>query len=369
MDSVKVNLRLSPEWGTKQGFPRLVDGHDRIAIARERYGPDTEIPVTYLDLSPDEEAEMLALFDQTTAMATVDGQILDDLLQSFTSADAHVTAYLAELGQRQDEGSGPPPRENDWTLEADEAEARWRVQPGDLWLLPSVSVPGQTHRLLCGDALAPEQADRLLGGCRPVLLLADPPYNLAMSYGHGIDDNQDDARYASFSRSWLTLWQRCTDRQIVTPGAHNLWNWMRWFPEPAYVAPWLKVNATTHGIVSRFWTSEPVLFIAEDPVEWILYFGDGWKRRRHSDIFDHPIGQQQGVGDHPCPKSLALWEDLIQSYTDADELVADPFLGAGTTLLAAERSGRLCYGMELSPRWCAVSLQRLADAGCVPRKV
>ena len=107
----------------------------------------------------------------------------------------------------------------------------------------------------------------------------------------------------------------------------------------------------TNGKVARWWYWEPVLF-----------FGDRWKRTRPNDVFDYPIGEQGGVGNHPCPKPLKMWADLIEHYTEAGDIVADAFCGSGTTLVACQNLGRKCRAVEISPAYCAVMLQRMQDA-------
>jgi len=112
----------------------------------------------------------------------------------------------------------------------------------------------------------------------------------------------------------------------------------------------------TNGKVSRFWCWEPVLF-----------FGEKWARRRPNDIFEFPIGQQAEVANHPCPKPLKMWVDLLENYSEEGDIVADGFDGSGTTLVAAEQTGRKAYVMELEPKYVAVALERMAAMGLEPR--
>ena len=66
---------------------------------------------------------------------------------------------------------------------------------------------------------------------------------------------------------------------------------------------------------------------------------------------------------------MALFERILNDYSDTSDIIFDPFLGSGTTLIAAHNTGRVCYGMEISPAYCAVILQRYLDAtGEQPRK-
>ena len=72
---------------------------------------------------------------------------------------------------------------------------------------------------------------------------------------------------------------------------------------------------------------------------------------------------------HPTMKPVELFARAIKNSTLPDELIYDPFLGSGTTLIAAEQLGRVCYGMEIAPEYVAVILQRAADMGITPKLI
>lgn len=239
---------------------------------------------------------------------------------------------------------------------AGELQEKWQVKTGDLWQIGR-------HRLLCGDSTRAEDVARLLNGERVSLLATDPPYNVSVEYGDNVDDEKSTADYEKFSRGWFGVWQAVSDRQIVTPGCYNLASWCRFF-EPYHIAPWVKTNAMTNGKVSRWWCWEPVLF-----------FGDKWIRERGNDIFDYPVVPQKAEGlglptpYHPCPKPLPMWVDLAESYSAKGDIVADAFCASGTTLVACEQTGRIGRGIEIEPKYCAVTLERLAAMGLEARRL
>lgn len=212
--------------------------------------------------------------------------------------------------------------------------------------------PQESHRLLCGDSTDAGDINALLEGERVTLLATDPPYNVGKDHGADVDDRMAEAAYEAFSRGWFAAWCEISDRQIVTPGCYNLARWLRWF-EAYHRAPWTKTNAMTNGKVSRFWCWEPVLF-----------FGAKWPRSRPNDVFDYPaLPQKMADGAtlthlHPCPKPLAMWADLFEHYADAGDIVADAFAGSGTAIVAAERTDRACYAMEIDPHFADVILRR-----------
>jgi hypothetical protein len=141
----------------------VVDGHLRVALAISR--GESSVPVLYVDLSPEDEALVLASLDPLAAMATTDEAKLRELLAEVSVDSEALAAMLASLVPTEprdgltdpDEVPEPP----------DEAVTK----PGDLWLLGD-------HRLLCGDAGSADDLDRLLDGEQVSLLATDPPYNV-----------------------------------------------------------------------------------------------------------------------------------------------------------------------------------------------
>ncbi len=145
----------------RTGF--VVDGHARIEEALARHEPT--VPVLYVDLSPEEEALVLATFDSIGAMATADEAKLNELLAGVVVDDAGLLRLLGNLGAREpgltDPDDVPEPSEEPY------------VKPGELWVLGD-------HRILCGDATNPDDVARLLGGATPRLLATDPPYGVSL---------------------------------------------------------------------------------------------------------------------------------------------------------------------------------------------
>jgi DNA modification methylase len=242
---------------------------------------------------------------------------------------------------------------------AGELQVKWNTERGQLWLIPTKH--GE-HRLLCGDSTLKADVDRVMGGDKAELLVTDPPYNVGIEYGHNVDDVKHAEEYEAFSRAWFEVWRSVSKFQIVTPGYDNLYVWCRLFEKPYHVAPWTKTNSMTRGHVSRFACFEPVMF-----------YGKGWKRVRANDVFDFPISAQTTVTgesltkQHPCPKPLSMWIDIIENYTDELEIVVDAFGGSGTTMVACEQTGRLCRMIEIEPKYVAVILERITTLGLEPR--
>lgn len=268
---------------------------------------------------------------------------LDVLSDIVPSLDGLFTGFtLPELDEllpsKRTEGDTEPQIDR-----ADELRQKWGVELGQMWRLGE-------HRIICGDCTDGAVVERVMGGDKAALAPVDPPYNVGFDYdGQTVNDNKDIDDYERFSRAWFDVCQLFSLRQIVTPGCYNLASWLRWF-DAYHVAPWTKSNSMTNGKVTRFWCWEPVIF-----------FGGKWARRRTHDLFDFPIGQQKEVANHPCPKPLAMWSDLIENYSDLGQVILELFSGSGTTIIACENLGRKCRAVEISPSYVAVAIERWAQ--------
>jgi DNA modification methylase len=81
-----------------------------------------------------------------------------------------------------------------------------------------------------------------------------------------------------------------------------------------------------------------------------------------TDVWEYPkVSGEERLG-HATPKPVAMIERCIRSSSEENAIVIEPFLGSGTTLIAAEKTNRKCYGMEISPKYCDVIIQRWENA-------
>jgi len=328
------------------GNYQLIDGHLRAGIAGERL-----VDVGVTDLDDNETDKTIIALNRLAELRNTEPNLLAALLKDVEAStglegtgydEKALAALLAEVSDNgkeplEDPGPQEPPKEP-------------VTKPGDVWLMRSAK--GMEHRLVCGDCCDEAAWSAVLGREKANLLLTDPPYNVGLEgYGEHFDDARKAEEYAAWTKDWFALAQALTERQIVTPGGDaNEALWCRLF-DPYHIAPWTKTNAMTNGKVSRFWCAEP-----------IFWYGSSWKRTRANDVFDFPVGQQAEVGDHPCPKPLALWADLVENYSEPGDLVADCFCGSGTTVVACEHLGRQARCIELSPAFVDVAVLRWQKA-------
>ena len=302
------------------------DGSKIIAVQR-----------TDLDLTKDKKARELAYADNRIAEIDLKwdyDQILKDaevipIEEWFSKED------LEKIQQAQPQGEEIPEEELNNVPEPKKVAVS---KLGDLFLIGK-------HRVLCGDSTKKEDVERLMDGKKAELCVTDPPYNVCYDYV-GIDDNKTVAQYKEFCVAFFENLKTYSKNIIITPGLINKKLWYE-IENPHYLAVWTKLNAMTNGVISRFMCTEPILF-----------YGEKWSRKRHSDIFDFPVSNQKDVGNHKCPKPLKLFVDLIENYSEDNNTILDLFLGSGTTLIACEQTGRVAYCCELEPLYIDVSIRR-----------
>ena len=232
--------------------------------------------------------------------------------------------------------------------EVDDTPAK--TKSGDLFTLGR-------HRLLCGDSTKAEDMARLMRGEKADSSITDPPYNVGIDYNNNQSDQQELSAYKKFSSAWFQIARDFSKTLIFTPGrGRELINLHMWFEieRPFDMAIWVKKNSTTHGSLAHFMAWEALLVYGK-PAE-----------RIKQDVYDYPIINQFSDGIalnklHPTPKRLDLWCNLVNDFTPSGGLIYEPFSGSGTTLIAAEKLNRTCYGMEIDPKYCDVIIKRYAD--------
>lgn len=303
------------------------------------------------DLSPGWDSYALKAALDT---AQVKEQDLGDVLTALAQAEKLLPPVQAD--------EGPEPQID----RADELRRKWGVESGQLWEVPSKSVDGKTHRIMCGDSTDAECVGRLMRGERAGLCLTDPPYNVGFDYGDESRDDRSDKEYEGFCRLWFDIAKKQADVIVFTPGTGRgpghpnlqLWTRIQW---PYWILAWLKKNAVGHSSLGGFNNWEPLFVYGKPP------------RKIPQDAYDIPITVQADVAAedgtklHPVPKQVKLFAALIQDFIAENGLIFEPFSGSGTTFVAAEQLGRLVYGLELEPKYVAVTLQRVADMGLSPR--
>jgi DNA modification methylase len=239
------------------------------------------------------------------------------------------------------------------------------AKPGDIFHL------GQ-HRLVCGDATDPSTFEDLFSGVsnnQARLVLTDEPYNVRIA-GHVsggkhrefvmASGEMSDTEFQAFNKAWIrsVLPYLCDGGLLAT---FIDWRGLHVVHEAALshglaqlnLIVWAKTNA---GQGSHYRSAHELLPLYKKGKEpHINNIKLGKNGRYRSNLWTYPgassLGSdaRRGLQDHPTVKPTAMLEDALVDITNRGEIVVDPFLGSGSTLLAAERTGRICYGIEIDP--------------------
>jgi DNA modification methylase len=350
----------------------VIDGHLRLKAA-EKLGL-TEIPVIICDDWTEAQVKAFRLLvNRSVTWADWDPELLSlemvdlrnlDYDIDLTGFDTHEIDELL-LAQSED------PHEDD----APEAPENPASIPGDLWLCGP-------HRILCGDATSPEAVARLLGKRKPRLMITDPPYGIELDseWRDRAGLNGCGPAEASYMK------KRTKGHNETTISGDTRADWSQAFElvpslEVAYV--WhaskftrevldglLRIGFLHHqqiiwykgrAVLTRtpYWFAhEPCWFVRKKNAPWFGKAGENttvWTSASPKFIMG---GSDEEKFDHPTQKPVELMRRPILNHTKRGELIYEPFLGSGTTLAAAEATDRVCYGLELDPKYVDVSVLR-----------
>lgn len=320
------------EAATDIGLPvRIVetDGTELIAVQR-----------TDLDLSdPTGTARKLAYYDNRASQVGLEWdaeQVLADITAG-VDLDAmfsqrEIDELLADLLPKT-EGDAEPQIDR-----AEELNKVWQVQPGDVWQIGE-------HRLVCGDCTDPAVVAKVMQGEKADFAFTDPPYNVGIDYGQETDDEKDDAEYIAWSNAWFSVCESISPAIAFTPGAVNVWMWAK-IKNPKWMAIWVKSNQASRNQAGGWNTYEPILCYGKVKINY--------------DTWNIPVVQSDV--SHPVKKSVEAWRKILEDLSHDAQIIFDPFLGSGTTLVACQNLSRRGRGIEISPSYCAVILQRMSDA-------
>jgi DNA modification methylase len=340
----------------------VIGGHQRIVAAR-RLGL-TSVPVVWLDLET-EQARVLGLALNRIS-GTWDEALLARLLAELDTTPGldislsgfgpdEVSDLLRSLEAREKRD-----RVENFDLDTalEEARRSGRAEPGSLWALGE-------HRVLCGDATKPADVERLLGGARADMAFCDGPYNVALG-NHGgqrpgsrrhrqiANDDLAPAAFEAFVRAWAGTLLGSVDGALYVCMSSKEWPLMGR----------VLAEAGGHWSDTIIWAKRFVLGRApyQHGYEPIWF---GWREgvtpywcgdRDQSDVWQVERPSRSPL--HATMKPLALMERAITNSSRPGALVLDIFGGSGSTLIAAERTGRRCATLELDPIYVEVIIAR-----------
>lgn len=378
----------------------VIAGHQRLKAAKA--AGLLEVPVIYLDMD-DSTAKAYNIADNRLAEETdwVVESLRDLLVEledggidlSLTGFDEteieEMKNWHPEVGEIVEDDVPEPPEDP-------------VTQPGDVWVLGR-------HRLICGDATVPEDMDTLMQDKVAEMVFTDPPYNV--NYEGGTSDRltikNDNMKRDEF-RKFLRLAYENMFNATAPGGAiyvchadsegvvfREEMTQAGWLLKQCLI--WVK-NSFVLGRQDYQWRHEPILYgwkrgaahrwygkrgqstviepsgwVSEEQVEdgSVLTFSNGVEsvtikvpryevlhQGDDAEMTVWRVDRPTRSTEHPTMKPVALAARAIMNSTRLGEIVLDPFLDSGTTLIAAEQTGRVCYGMELDPVYCDVIVKR-----------
>jgi len=347
-------------------------GMDKLLVVPSDGSCLVAVQRTDLDLE-DAEARALAIADNRIQEVDLEwnpdvlaalGQEVD--LHAFWSADE-----LEEmLGTDGTAAEAPEPRID----VAEELQGKWETARAQVWEISSLTVAGKAHRIMCGDGTS-DDVTSLLGGGRAVMAFTDPPWNV----GIGEDSNPRHRQRSGLVNDSLGavefgefLGRVAAKLQTSVSGdVYCVLGFAKWPQLDAGLR-----EAGFHWSTTVIWVKDCFVLGQSkyhSRYEPIWY---GWHekakssflgRRDLDDVWEIPRPRRSE--EHPTMKPPELPRRAIENSSLPGDVVLDLFLGAGSTLVAAEQAGRLCYGMEIEPKYVAVTLQRAREMGLRPRQV
>ena len=194
-------------------------------------------------------------------------------------------------------------------------------------------------------------AREVLPGLTADVVLTDFPYGIGLDYG---DEFEDSPEYLDeLIATTLPPMLDAAPVVALTCGIANIWR----YPTPKWALCWYMANACSSTGKWGFNQWQPVLVYGTDP-----FLSRGMGRRPDVIITAAPnTGADKNLG-HPCPKPIEAWRKILYRVSPEEgQTVLDPFVGSGSTLVAAKYSNRKAIGIEIEERYCEMAVQRLAQ--------
>lgn len=356
---------------------RIIAGHGRVEAARLLGLP--RVPtLTLSHLSPAERRAYMIADNKLALNAGWDPELLAQELQELIDVDfdMDLTGFsLAEIDLVLDDARDARPDTRDAPEDAVPPPSEVVVtQRGDLWMLGE-------HFLLCGDARDPADFARLMQGRKADLVFTDPPYNVRIDgnvCGLGSVKHREFA-FASGEMSETEFTRFLTDTlgntaTVMRDGGiafvcmdlrhmgELLSAGRQVFTELKNLVVWNKTNA---GMGTFYRSKHELIFVfKQGTAAHTNTFGLGESGRYRTNVWDHvgisSIGgrRDEELAMHPTVKPVALVADAIRDCSRRGEIILDCFAGSGTTLIAAEKTGRQARIIEYDPAYCDTIIRR-----------
>ena len=331
----------------------VIGGHQRLTVLKDLDYETAKCVI--VDLPKEDEKALNIALNKITGQW--DEALLADLLLDLQESDFNLDLTGFEPPEIDDILSNV----HDKKLSEDEFDVEEELKKptvsrrGDIWQLGK-------HRVICGDSTKAETYKQLLDDRKANLVVTDPPYNVDVEETAGkiLNDNMSDGDFYQFLLSMFTQVENHmeTDASIYVFHADTEGlNFRKAFKDAGFYLSgcciWKK-NSLVLGRSPYQWQHEPCLY--------------GWKKkgkhqwfsdRKQTTIWEYD--RPKSSRDHPTMKPIQLMAYPIQNSSMRGTIVLDPFLGSGSTLIAADQTERVCYGIELDEKFVDVIVKRYIE--------
>jgi DNA modification methylase len=343
-------------WNKRTG--NIVGGHQRLKILLEQGA--AEVDCVVVDMDENEEKALNVALNKVSG--AWDLPKLADLINELDEAMFNIDLTGFDAAEIEDLFSKVHDKDvQDDDFDADKALEEIEnpiSRPGDIWLLGK-------HRLICGDSTDPVVIATLMDGKKANLCVTDPPYNVNYTAGSENErtiknDHMEDENFYKFLlAAFKNIFNALDDGAAVyvfhadTEGL----NFRKAFKEAdfhlANVCIWAKQSLVL-GRSDYQWQHEPILY-GWKPTGRHRWYAD----RKQTTIwnFDRPTKSEL----HPTMKPVPLVAYPIQNSSMTNCIVLEPFAGSGSTVIACEQTGRICYAIELDEKYCDVVVKRYIE--------
>ena len=339
VDPIMININ-------KERKNIVIGGHQRLKVWADL--GNTEIDCNELNLTLDKERELNIRLNKN-------GGTFDDELvkEYFDYEELTEWGFTPEELFEQEETTADGLIDEDEIPEAKES----KVKIGDIWKLGE-------HRIMCGDSTSSDDVAKLMNGEKADMVFTDPPYNV--DYGNSnnprhksrtiLNDKKSITDWDKFVKDYVTNLLLFTNGNIyISMSDKELGHLQRVFEECggrwASFIIWVKDRLILSGkdYHSRH---ETILYGWNKKIENRLRVED----RKQDDVWE--IKRPSNSDLHPTMKPIELIERMLINSSKKEHIILDLFLGSGSTLIAAQKLNRKCYGMELDEKYCDVIIER-----------
>lgn len=347
--------------------PICVDKNNEIVIGHGRYfalrkiKPEMKVEVVYLDKLSDEKINKLRILDNKLNESDWSLENLESEIKNiYPDLESSIDKIVSEIDMKKDFIKNIILKDKYADKEGIEDDIpeteKHIIKKGDLIELDN-------HRILCGDSCDTSSAAKLQKNIKADMIFADPPYNINYTGGtkkrnkikNDAIENFYEFLYKCF-RNMRKMIKEGRSIYICHADTERI-NFTNAFINAGFkfssVIIWVK-NCSIFGRQNYFWKHEPILY------GWDNRAGHKWYGNNKQDtvwVFDRPSKSNE----ISTMKPIKLIEKAIKNSSEKGHIILDAFIGSGSTLIAAEKTGRICQGIELDPHNCDIIIERYCN--------